>query len=93
MRRTVAVLAISFAALLFTGAPASADPFDQDGVNASQYCTDNGDFGFPHNVCVTARHKNDATFLATACKDPINQEFAGTENQGQCIKFFKALIP
>jgi hypothetical protein len=93
MIRTLLLAGVVAAGGLIGAAPAAADPFDQDGLNASQYCTANNDFGFPHSACVTARHKNDATFLATACKDPINQQFAGTDNQGQCIKFFKALIP
>jgi hypothetical protein len=92
IKAVLAAVLVALGLLAGTGT-ASADPFDQDGVNASQYCTANGDFGFPHNICVTARHKNDATFLANACADPINQEFAGTKNQGQCIKFFRALIP
>jgi len=96
MRRTLAVLAIAFTALISSGVPASADPIDlPGGVNASQFCTDHNDF-FPtfetHGACVTAWHKNDNTFLAIICKDPINQQFAGTDNQGQCMKFFRALI-
>jgi hypothetical protein len=91
--RAFAVIVCSLGFAFGMSGTAIADPFDQDGLNASQYCTANGDFGFPHHICVTARHKNDATFLGIACKDPINQEFAGTDNVGQCIKFFKALIP
>ena len=96
MRRTLVVLVISFVALIFAGVPASADPTDlPGGVNASQFCTDNDDFpnSFEsHGACVTAWHKNDNTFFAIICKDPINLQFANAENQGQCMKFFRALI-
>jgi hypothetical protein len=40
---------------------------------------------------VNAFHKDDATFFAIACRDPINQEFTNTTSVGQCAKVFREL--
>jgi hypothetical protein len=71
---------------------ANADPAT---FNVSQFCSLNQDFPASfssHGQCVNAWHKNDNTFFANACADPINQEFTLTSNQGQCMQFFKDLI-
>lgn len=92
VRPVLAVLAAAAALTLGLAVPASADPAD---FNVSQFCTDNNDFPqsfSSHGECVNAWHKDDNTFFAIICKDPINQEFSGTDNQGQCMKFFRALL-
>lgn len=91
MRAFIVMLIGVVASLGLTGV-ATADPAP---FNVSQFCSLNDDFPISfgsHGECVRAWHKNDATFLATACKDPINQKFTGTDNVGQCLKFFKALV-
>lgn len=88
---TAAALVLSFAF-----APAQAAP----GFNASQYCTDNGDFGIGHGRCtelvtklVDKSVRNDAV---EACKefqtfDPDGFEAFGFKNRGACVSFLRSL--
>ena len=70
------------------------------GFNASQYCTDNGDFGLSHGRCtelvtkiVDKSTSNDAV---EACKefqafDPDGFTAFGFKNRGDCISWLRSL--
>lgn len=79
-------------ALSLAFSPAQAVP----GFNASQYCKDNGDFGFSHGECTSivtrannAAEGDDASAFCKAFKlvDPTTFDSL-FKNHGQCVKSF-----
>jgi hypothetical protein len=88
------ILCLLAAVFLLPGT-ANADPSPVE-PNVSAYCTANNDFSpvfSSHGECVTAFHRDDMTFLAVYCRDPINQQFTETDNVGQCVKVFRSSLP
>jgi hypothetical protein len=82
---TAAALALSLAF-----APANASP----DFNASQYCTDNADFGFGHGDCtkivtkiVNKTGSDDAVAFCQDWKLEFPDDFdAAFKNMGDCVK-------
>ena len=93
MKKLLILAAATTALALSAGVgPVSAAP----GFNASQYCTDNGDFGFSHGDCtsIIAReaNKSGSDDPAAFCKafklvDPTDFD-AFYKNIGDCVSSF-----